>query len=366
MGLRLRKSVNLGYVFRVNFSKTGIGYSWGVPGARLTKTATGRNRATLSIPGTGISYVKESGDNRKRANASSRSAPSTKKLPQPSDSTNRRVPAETIENADVNSFIPTEYQDFLNFINRFNVLDKATNIYLLLIGLTIFSLVIYTPIGILLLVLTCLCICVRVAAYKKYRINAYYDLDEYGENRVELINLLVKILQDNEKIWQLNDLYNEDVKNRSGVSQSVNRTPVDIKESQPRFLRCNVPCYYAKLKNETIYILPEKLLIEKNMRFGALEWKDMKINLGAVTFVEDAAPSDAEIIGETWRYVNKNGTPDKRYKDNFKRYRCKYGVLTFTSEQGFNTVLYLSNKKKAEEFTSKLLTYVSKELKDNE
>ncbi|WP_260483819.1 DUF4236 domain-containing protein [Listeria farberi] len=41
MGIRLRKSINLGGGFRVNVSKSGIGYSWGVKGARVTKKLTG-------------------------------------------------------------------------------------------------------------------------------------------------------------------------------------------------------------------------------------------------------------------------------------------------------------------------------------
>lgn len=60
MGFRFRKSVNLGG-FRVNFSKSGIGYSVGTKGARFTKTAKGRTRTSLGIPGTGLGYVKESG-----------------------------------------------------------------------------------------------------------------------------------------------------------------------------------------------------------------------------------------------------------------------------------------------------------------
>lgn len=59
MGFRFRKSLNLGGGFRINFSKSGIGYSWGVKGYRVTKTAKGTVRQTLSIPGTGISYVEE-------------------------------------------------------------------------------------------------------------------------------------------------------------------------------------------------------------------------------------------------------------------------------------------------------------------
>ena len=59
MGLRFRKSINLGGGARLNISKKGIGYSFGTKGARITKKAGGGTRSTLSMPGTGISYVKE-------------------------------------------------------------------------------------------------------------------------------------------------------------------------------------------------------------------------------------------------------------------------------------------------------------------
>ena len=41
----------------MNFSKTGVGFSAGVPGARFTKRADGLNQTTYSLPGTGISHV---------------------------------------------------------------------------------------------------------------------------------------------------------------------------------------------------------------------------------------------------------------------------------------------------------------------
>ena len=58
MGLRFRKSMKLGPL-RINFSKSGIGYSYGVKGYRVTHTADGKVRTTASIPGTGISHVTE-------------------------------------------------------------------------------------------------------------------------------------------------------------------------------------------------------------------------------------------------------------------------------------------------------------------
>lgn len=67
MGFRYRKSINLGGGFRINLSKSGIGYSWGVKGYRVTKTAKGRTRTTASIPDTGISYVHETGKNNRNS-----------------------------------------------------------------------------------------------------------------------------------------------------------------------------------------------------------------------------------------------------------------------------------------------------------
>lgn len=56
MGLRLRKSFNLG-PFRATISKSGVSTSVGVKGYRVTKLANGKVMKTASIPGTGISHV---------------------------------------------------------------------------------------------------------------------------------------------------------------------------------------------------------------------------------------------------------------------------------------------------------------------
>lgn len=56
MGLRFRKSINLGKGFKLNIGKGSIGISGGVKGARVSVNSKGRKTATFSIPGTGISY----------------------------------------------------------------------------------------------------------------------------------------------------------------------------------------------------------------------------------------------------------------------------------------------------------------------
>ena len=57
MGFYYRKSVNLG-PFRVNLSKSGVGYSVGGRGFRVGTTPRGKKYTSFSIPGTGVGYRK--------------------------------------------------------------------------------------------------------------------------------------------------------------------------------------------------------------------------------------------------------------------------------------------------------------------
>ena len=53
MGWGLRRSLKLGPL-KLNFSKSGVGYSVGVRGFRVGKDAKGRSYTAASIPGTGL------------------------------------------------------------------------------------------------------------------------------------------------------------------------------------------------------------------------------------------------------------------------------------------------------------------------
>lgn len=60
---------------------------------------------------------------------------------------------------------------------------------------------------------------------------------------------------------------------------------------------------------------------------------------GTTNFVEDGGvPKDSTKVGTTWKYVNKSGGPDKRYKDNKQLPILQYGELTLSSPSGFHFV----------------------------
>jgi hypothetical protein len=61
MGFQYRKSAIIG-PFRLNVSKSGVGWSVGGKVFRTGVTSRGRRYSTLSIPGTGLSYRRAGGN----------------------------------------------------------------------------------------------------------------------------------------------------------------------------------------------------------------------------------------------------------------------------------------------------------------
>lgn len=75
MGFRYRKSISILPGVKMNVSRSGIGYSAGVRGARISRSPSGRLTRTLSLPGTGLSHSQTLGGGRRSTSSSRTSAP---------------------------------------------------------------------------------------------------------------------------------------------------------------------------------------------------------------------------------------------------------------------------------------------------
>ena len=83
------------------------------------------------------------------------------------------------------------------------------------------------------------------------------------------------------------------------------------------------------------------LIFKKFGGVGSRKYNDMIANFSLTNFVEtEFVPRDAEVVRYTWKYVNKSGGPDKRFKDNRKLPICYYGELRMQS----TTIDTLSSK----------------------
>ena len=96
MGIRFRKSKNIGPL-RINLSKSGVGFSFGVKGARITKKANGGIRTTMSIPGTGIQSVTDRPSAKTMSKRKTKTARLRKQVQKKYDLSNRQMSKLTKE-----------------------------------------------------------------------------------------------------------------------------------------------------------------------------------------------------------------------------------------------------------------------------
>lgn len=339
MGWNFRKSINLGFGFRINLSKSGIGYSWGFPGYRVTKMANGRNRITYSIPGTGISYVEHS-----NRNTSPNTYNDENKLLTGETELFKNIPIENIQKDDV----------ILKKINTARTINKCANLFILLGCLSYFNLIylIFLAIGILF----------KVYLNRTHKIGLYYEFDEKTRKMYNSLRESLIILSNSQKIWQVSsstNVYN--IKYNAGASKNISRTKAFITSKLPWYLKTNIEIFGLNLKREKIFFTPDRILVFKPFKkvFGCT-YRDLHIDIVTTNFVEsEKVQKDSKVVNYTWKYVNKDGSRDLRFSYN-KRYPvCKYGEILFKSPNGINTVIEFSNSGFTEKIRSNLVIFAN-------
>lgn len=332
MGFRFRKSINLGGGFRINLSKSGVGYSWGVKGYRRTKTAKGTTRKTISIPGTGISHVTETS---RRNNLNRGNVPSSPQTSHNID--NNHYDTQNIENNVATSLVSEGLEDMLACASRTIKLDKLANI-----GFWI-TLILGTGFPVLFLFSTAFG-ALKIYVRTKGMIDLDYSID--GDQQLLVDNRMQPMMKITEcdKVWriiQTNKVI--DKKYSSGASNTVNRIYCRAETKPPFPFKANLNVASFKAAKETLLFLPDKLFIIQGSKLGALNYSDISILSRTTRFVEsEVIPRDAQVVGQTWKYVNKSGGPDKRFKDNKQLPICLYGEIELLSASGLNTVIMYS------------------------
>ena len=348
MGLRFRKSLNLGGGFRVNISKHGVGYSWGVKGARITTTSRGTSRTTLSIPGTGVSYVKEKSLKKKKS-VSRTEATST--VP------SNNGPLYNLETVDSSTFTSAEYKEFLDALNKVRYVS-ALGIILLISSLFLFShnhlflgsLAVIAGIGIYLY------------AHTQMPIPLEYEYDEQTEERYKSLRESWLKIAKSKSVKQLKAETHVDARANAGVTRSIDKLKnCRILKRAPYFIKPNIEVFGIKLSKFKLIFLPDKLLIVSFARVGALNYDDIDAKIGLAHIVtEGKKPSDSKIVGSTWLKVNKDGSPDKRFKNNRQLVICEYGAIVLDSPKKLHIEIVFSNASFSEDIKNSMEEYFIK------
>ncbi len=260
MGLRYRKSLNLGGGFRITLSKSGIGYSWGTQGFRLTRTAQGKTRRTFFIPGTGISHVEEWGQ------APGKTPPAPQ--PRPENSSHNTYDTRSIENEAACALVSEGMESVLSAAKRAMVLDMlATAGILLFLILGCF----YHALFLAAAASLALKIYVRV----KGTILLEYDISSEDLDFVsERMNPMIWMTK-SDKVWRIVQTSKVvDTKYTSGAGSLIDRQPCTASTKMPFPFKANVQmpiCKYGELELKSRSGLNTVLMYSRTRLMPVLE-----------------------------------------------------------------------------------------------
>ncbi|MGO4479773.1 hypothetical protein AB4Z32_26395 [Massilia sp. 2TAF26] len=172
----------------------------------------------------------------------------------------------------------------------------------------------------------------------------FYDLDAANESAFEALHEAFQTLAGCRRAWRINAqaaVY--DRKYHAGAGSVVNRKDAQFGKGLPPMVKSNLEVPYAKSGSTSIYYMPDRVLLYSPSGVGAISYKDLDVSGESRRFIEDGAvPGDAQVVGHTWRYVNKGGGPDRRFKNNRQLPIALYEELAFKSPSGLNELFQLS------------------------
>lgn len=181
------------------------------------------------------------------------------------------------------------------------------------------------------------------------------SLDKY-ENVLESFKVLMKI----EKIWDITrEEENDKTRTRSSAARAIVRKEIKIELKDLEDIKYNKRALcFGNANGADLYFYPSFIVVQGKDDFGVVGLNEIEFHFNGAKLIEqEKVPKDSEIIEYTWFKVNKNGQPDKRFKDNYQIPVVKYGVITLKTSNGVNEEYQFSNYLISEKFSNAFLEF---------
>lgn len=342
MGWYIRKSKSFG-PFRLNFSKSGLGLSTGIKGARIS---VGPSGTYISGGKNGLYYRQKIGGNSKSAQ--------------------RRARVNNIMNdkeVSKDFIAESSIEELSKDVNKTH---RLYNIWKICFIISIIVAIVYENIYILLISL--LLIILFIIFKNKMVFNIDYDLEGESNDRWQAFLQEMKSIFSSKKIWIISTSSLNYWKTNAGTNRGVKRKNVTsariIKKGKNNKARIkfNNDIYQIIANKYSVIFAPSMIVIVKGRKVNCYTYKDLDVYIGSCYFVEDSkhsVPRDATIIDYRWQYINKDGTRDLRYRTNKQLPRCEYGMLELKSSIGQSIEFEFSNKDKVEAAKFNIRDYIN-------
>jgi len=160
-------------------------------------------------------------------------------------------------------------------------------------------------------------------------------------------------LMTSQKIWvQVSKFQN--VSAKSSASSLVDLRETNFGVGVFNYIKSKFDVPIIPIENQLLYLYPEYAILSQSPScFEIVDYDNISMVYAPIRFNEPGIyPTDAEKIGTTWEYVNKNGGPDRRYSDNRPITVVRYGGINLTIKGKSTRTFQVSNAPFAEGFCS--------------
>ena len=325
MGFYFRKSKSLGPV-RLNMSKSGLGISTGVKGARVS---FGPRGTYVNLGRNGIYYRKKIGGH------SSKPTNSHRRQSHPGNASYNQQPG-IVQNtgydySDAIRVYDNSYSDSVLGKEIINDIKKSHLFIWLWVIASIVSIGFLQEWGLLVAALLCL------VFWRFFTARVSYDLESEADFEWQKLTEILFGLRTSNRLWLVEkEQYNSNRKVNAGASSSVTRGSASVLAIKPNRktgfgIKTNVNTFAIKSSKCQILFIPSGIIVKKGSKTVAYSYDQINIISTTVNFVEDGGVArDAEVIRRTWQYVNKDGSPDRRFNNNRQLPVCRYGVISIS------------------------------------
>lgn len=335
MPFHIRKSVSVG-AFRFNLSDSGLGMSVGVRGMRI---GTGP-RGNYVHMGLGGVYYRATFPKSERP---TRPGPTPAVLGEP-------VPVSDglteIESGPVTAMVPASAQELLARIADAHARTRLAPIVAALA-------IALAGVGFLWQLHT-LAVSIAVGGGLLYalakriddglNVVLLYDLEPEAQQAFQRFCAAFDVVLAADSIWRIDAQGRTyDWKRNAGASSLVRRRKLHPSYATPASIAANIDVPHLPVGKKQLFFFPDRVLVFEGRMAGAIEFAELSMEAEPNRFIEEErVPGDAQVVGYTWRFVNKSGAPDRRFNNNRQLPICRYDQLVLGSTTGLNEKLNVS------------------------
>lgn len=345
MGWYLRKSFRLGPLLRLNLSKSGLGYSFGIKGARI---GSGPRGNYVHVGRYGLYY-------RQYLSNSPSAVPGSPKL---AEEKQHEIPT-----AEASALVDRSDKGVLSEIQEKQQIKRLAPAASAAFGVLFVILVLEGATGWLLALIFLIGVGVGIIAsrYDRERktVVLHFHLDDTAKTRYEALLEAVKTLSSCSRVWRVsNESETTRPKYNAGARLIISRKQATITASAPPFFQTDLPVWCLALRSQDLYFFPDRLLVYQGRSVGAVSYADLQVQVSPTRFFEDdLLPSDTVVLGHTWQYANRDGGPDRRFSNNRQIPIVQYAETEISSSTGMHILLQASNVQKATIFAKGVNSY---------